>query len=148
MTVALKLQHGVDNVFKHLRPGYTSLLVDMPDQHHWRSALLGIFQKRRRAFPHLAHTSSHRFKIVGSNSLYGVDNHYSWIAVFYVLKYLLQRRFTNNIALSSVCTKSVSPHLQLLRAFLTRHIEHLSASNAYYVLQNEGRLSDPRLSSY
>ena len=43
MTVALELQHSIDNVFKDFRTGYTPLLVYMPYQQYRNAALFGIF---------------------------------------------------------------------------------------------------------
>ena len=46
--VALELQHDVDQVLQHPRPGHRAVLGDVADQHHRQAAFLGQRDQRGR----------------------------------------------------------------------------------------------------
>jgi hypothetical protein len=55
MGVALEIEHGIDDVFEHARPGQRALLGHVADQDDRDAGLLGQPRQLRRAFAHLRH---------------------------------------------------------------------------------------------
>ena len=53
--IALKIQNGVNNMFKHPRPGQRTVFGNMPDQDHGDVITLGDTRQLGRTFTHLRH---------------------------------------------------------------------------------------------
>jgi len=73
--LTLEIQHGIDHVLQHPRPGQRAFLGDMAHQEDRRTALLGIAHQQRRALAHLGHAARGGLQLLGEDGLDRVDHH-------------------------------------------------------------------------
>jgi hypothetical protein len=72
--LALEIEHGVDHVLQHPRPGQRALLGDMADQEHGGVGELGVAHQLRGALAHLRDGARGRGQGIGEQGLDGVDD--------------------------------------------------------------------------
>lgn len=89
LVVAFELQDGVDNVLEDLWPGQRTFFGDVSDQKDGNSGGLGVLKQSGGTFTDLTDTSGSRFKSVGRNGLYGVDNDNAGCQFLDMRKYVL-----------------------------------------------------------
>ncbi len=65
MRVTLEIEHGVDDVLEHARPGQGALLCHVTDENDRDAGLLGQPCQLRRAFAHLGDRPRRTGKLVG-----------------------------------------------------------------------------------
>ena len=74
--LALEIQHRIDHVLKHARPGQRTFLGHMADEEDRRAALLGVAHQQRRAFTHLGHATGRGLQLLGEDGLDRIDHHH------------------------------------------------------------------------
>ena len=74
MRVTFKVQHGVDHVFEHTRPGQRAFFGDMADQHNGRAAGLGQASQMRGAFAYLRDRPGCAGELVRVHGLYRINH--------------------------------------------------------------------------
>ena len=77
MLVALELQHHVDQMLEHPRPGDIAVLGDMADQHRRDAALLGDRDQRRGDGPDLGDAAGDALGARRRDGLHRVDHQQS-----------------------------------------------------------------------
>ena len=74
VAVALELQHGVDQVLEHPRPGDRAVLGDVADQHDGDVVAFGQPQQAVGRFAHLGDAARRRRQVGGVQRLHRVDD--------------------------------------------------------------------------
>ena len=74
VAVALELEHAVDEVLEHARPGDRPVLRHVADEEHGNAGLLRDPQDPRRGLAYLRHRPGPRADLGGIQRLYGVDH--------------------------------------------------------------------------
>ena len=112
MSVALKLNHGIDNVLKHLWTSNATLFIDVTNQNHWCVGFFGIFQECSSTFSHLTHTASSRLKQVARYGLNRIYNQQIRLVIFQACENVFKRSFTKEetLAIHFSAGYSISPH--------------------------------------
>ncbi len=72
--VALEIEHGVDDVLQHARPGERAVLGDVADEHDRRPARLGGARQLRRALAHLRDRAGRRRERLAVDGLDRIDH--------------------------------------------------------------------------
>ena len=73
--LALEIEHRVDHMLEHARPGQGAFLGDVADEEDRRAALLGKAHQQRRALADLGHAARCRLQLLGEDGLDRVDDH-------------------------------------------------------------------------
>jgi hypothetical protein len=74
MRVALEIEHRIDNVFEHARPGQRPFLGDVANQHDGNADRFGQPRQLRRTFAHLCHRAGGRAQLVRPKRLDRIDD--------------------------------------------------------------------------
>ena len=74
IAVALELQHAVDEMLEHARPGDRTVLRHVPDEDRRHPFLLGDAQQASRRFPHLPDRAGGGAEVGRVQRLDGVDH--------------------------------------------------------------------------
>ena len=72
--VAFEIEHRVDHVLDHARPGDLPVLGDVADEHDRRAARLGVADQRLRRGAHLRNRARRAFGEIGPQRLDGIDH--------------------------------------------------------------------------
>ena len=148
MRIALEIEHGVDHVFQHARPGQRALLGHVPDQDHRRAALLRQPGEPRRAFAHLRHRPRRRSERVRPQSLDRVDHRDLRRLRLQHGEYLFQPDFREQLELPGIQGQAPRAQGDLLAGFLAAHVEHLRRAGEHRQrLQEQGTLADARITA-
>ena len=90
VSVTLKLEDGVDNMFQHLGAGYGTVLRNVPHQDDGRGTLLGIFQQGRGAFADLCDAACRTLHTIRAERLDGVHDEQFGLDAFHLVEDALQ----------------------------------------------------------
>ena len=123
MRVALKVQHGVDHVLEHARPGQRALLGHVTDQHHAHATGLGQAREVGRAFAHLRHRTRRRGQLVGVHGLDRIDHGDGRPGGVELGEDLFQLDLGQHIDLTAAQTQALRPQRDLGAAFLAGDIQ-------------------------
>ena len=74
MPLAVEVQHDIDEMFEHARPGDRAVLGDVPDDQSGDAALLRDRDERGRDGAHLGYRARGAVDRAGRNGLYRVDD--------------------------------------------------------------------------
>ncbi len=72
--LAFEMQHDVDKMFEHARPGDRSVFGDVADQHHRDVALFRDGDQRRRDMTHLGDAACRAVDVGDRHGLHRVDD--------------------------------------------------------------------------
>ncbi len=74
MRIALEIEHRVDDVLEHARPGDGAFLGHVSDDEQRRAGALGVARELRRALAYLRHRAGRRLQCFGPHRLDRVDH--------------------------------------------------------------------------
>ena len=137
--VALEIQHRVDDVLEHARPGQRAVLGDMADEHHAGAADLGMARELRRAFAHLRHRARRRGQLLGVQRLDRIDDAEVRRLGLQREQDLLQLDLGQHAHLLAVQPEPARAQRHLRAAFLAGDVQH-----AHLPRQAVGRLQQQR----
>ena len=147
MLVTLELKDSVNDMFKNLRPGNASFLIDMADQEDGRATLFRIFQDGSTTLTYLRYTSGRRFDHLRINRLYRVDNQEIRLNVTGLDKYLFKIGFAEDEAIRVLMHDAVGTKFQLAAALFTGDIKRAESLQSQDGLQDKSRLTDSRFAA-
>ena len=145
--VALKLQHGVDDMLQYLRSGQRSLFVDMADQYHGGAARLGKPEQGSRTFAHLGDAACRRLGRLGADGLYRVDDDELGFLFLDMGEDALERCLTEYQQVVVGSSDALGTHLQLAGALLAADVENPAVGECQHRLQRQRALADARLAT-
>ncbi len=125
MGVALEIQHGIDDMLQHARPGQRAFLGDMADQDHGDRAALGQPGELCRAFAHLRHRAGCGSELFGIHGLDRVDHHHIRFFMGDGGLDLFQLDLRQQVHLARIQRQALGAQRDLLRRFLAADVEHL-----------------------
>ena len=112
--IALKREHGVHQVFKHLGPGQHPFLGDMPHQHQSRRLAFGEALKGCGTFADLAHRAGSTGEITVMESLNAVDDRHIGTQGLQLLKHHIQIGFRQELQIVGTGMEPLPSQLHLL----------------------------------
>ncbi|MCY1489455.1 hypothetical protein D9M68_231800 [compost metagenome] len=146
--LALEIQHGVDHVLEHPRPGQRAFLGDVADQEHRRAAPLGMPHQQRRALAHLGDAARRGLQLLGEDGLDRVDDHDLGILSPRGGDDRLDAGLGHHLQLVFRQAQATGAHGHLLLGFLAGDVERRKAlGDVAQGLQQDGRLADPRVAA-
>ena len=81
--VAFEINYRVDHMLQHARAGNLPVFGYMADQHQWRVAVFGEMDKLLAGDAYLTDRARCRFNGGRPHGLDGIDNHQSYVALFF-----------------------------------------------------------------
>jgi len=146
MTVALKLQDSVDNMFENARTGETSLFGYVADEDDRYVALLGDIYELLGAAADLTHAAGEGTECRVVDRLDRVDHNELRSGFFDRVDDVWQRCLCVQPKLSLCCPQSLSAQLNLLSAFFSGDVERWPARRGEY-LQEQRALANSRFAT-
>src|SRR5437899_3709808 len=145
VTLAFEVEHGVDDVLQHARPGDGALLVHVTDQEDRDVAALGEQHQASGAFPHLADAARRRGDAAHEDCLDGVDDRHHRPRLFEVLDDAVEVVFGQHYQPFALDAQPLRAQLQLLDRLFARDIQDRSIGARHLAgeLEQERRLADP-----
>ena len=149
IAVALELDDGIDDVLQDLGSGDAALLVDVADEDDRGVRFLGVALECGGTLAHLCHAAWGALQLLVGDGLDGIHNDQGGLEGADAGEDIVQRGFAQQVTLAvhAAPGDAVGTHAQLLRALLTRDVEHTAGADAQHVLQHQRGLADARLSS-
>ena len=130
MRVALEIEHGVDDVLQHARPGERAVLGDVADEDDAGARSLGEARQLRRALAHLRHRAGRRLQRVRlqrSGSSRSPPRRAARLASVARIFSSLISASTRRPSRRQLQPSRAQRHLRA--GFLARHVEHRSAAS-------------------
>ena len=148
MAVALKLEHGIDNVFQHLGTGNGTFLGDVAYEYDGGTALLGILEQGGCTLAYLGDGAGRGIDIVAGHGLDGIDNEEFGLHVAQVVENLFQTSFAEQEEVVGTVGYAVGTKLDLALTLFATDIEYAATNHAQGGLEQQGRLTDSGLTAY
>ena len=147
--VTLELDNRINDVLQDFRSCQRALLGDVSDEDDGYAARLGKTEQGSGTLTNLGDAAGTALHILGRNGLDGVDDHQLGLYFLDVFEDGFQRVLAENkeIVVFVPFHNAFCPHLQLVGAFLTAHVEHTLVSQAKHSLQRKRRFADAGLTA-
>ena len=127
LALALELQHAVDRVLEHARPGQRALLGDVADQDHRAAALAREALQRRRHLLHLADAAGRARQVGGPQGLDRVDHACLRALLLQRREHDLERGLGQHGHRQGVRAEALRAQLDLGRRLLAADVERAAA---------------------
>ena len=144
--VALEVEHGVDDVLEHARPGDRALLRDVADEEQRAVAAFGEARELRRALAHLRHRAGRGLQRFRPERLDGIDHRDAGPRRLQRPEHALELRLGRDANTCGVEPQAPRAQRHLLHRFLTGHIENRLRERAQGLQQQRG-LADARIAA-
>src|ERR1700730_10756447 len=140
----LEVEHGVDDVLEHARPGDGALLVDVAHEEDRDVAALGQQHQPAGALAHLAHAAGRRGDAAQEDRLDRIDGGHHRPSLFEMLHDAVEVVLGQHHKAVALDAKTLRPQLQLLDRLLARHVENRAVRAGHLAgeLQQQGRLAN------
>src|SRR5207245_2302464 len=142
--LTLQVQHGVDDVLEHPRPGYRAFLVDVTDEKDRDVAALRQQHQSAGTFTDLAHAPWGGGDTAHEDGLDRVDDGHHRPGFLEMLDNAVQVVFGQHDQAFAVDTEALRTELELLDGLLAGHVEHrpVGARNLTGELEQQRRLAN------
>ncbi|MEZ4507037.1 MAG: hypothetical protein R2848_14580 [Thermomicrobiales bacterium] len=125
--LTFEIQHRVDHVFKHARPGDVPLFGDMANDDDRDHARFCPPDELRGRFTNLPDTAGGRLEIIDSRGLDRIDDQHAWIRLLRKRDDFVQIRLRDDQHMLTRDTETFSAEANLVGRFFTAGIEAGSA---------------------
>ncbi|EXI89106.1 MAG: hypothetical protein AW12_01756 [Candidatus Accumulibacter sp. BA-94] len=146
--IALEVEHRVDDVFEHPRPGQCTLLGHVADQNHGDSRLFGQARQLRGAFAYLGDRSRCRVELIRPQGLDRVDHRHLRLYRLQRGQDFFQVDLGEQAQRPRLQRQAPGAHGDLLARFFAADVEHVSRRRHLgQRLQQQRALADSRVAT-
>ena len=128
ISLALEIEHSIDDMLEHTRTCKRAVLRDMTDDKSGDAIRLCYAKKFNGTFPHLGDTARRALDIRSKEGLNRIDDEEVGLDVFNVRFNLFEVGLTDDIERVGDRMQTVGTHANLARALLPRHIKTAPAT--------------------
>ena len=149
VSLALEVEHGVDEVLEHARAGQRPFLGDVPDQEGGDALALGEQHQARPAFADLADAARRGLEAGQVDGLDGVHDQDARAQRLHVAQDDVEVVLGHEVEARGRDPEPLGPELDLSGRLLARDIEHRAGALRQRAsrLQEQGGLADPRIAA-
>ncbi len=149
VSLALEVQHGVDQVLEHARAGQRPFLGDVPDQEGGDALSLREQHQARPAFADLADAARRGLEAGQVDGLDGVHHQDARAQRLHVAQDDLEVVLGHEVEARGRDPEPLGPELDLSGRLLARDVEHRAGALRQRAsrLQEQGGLADPRIAA-
>ena len=148
--VAFKIQHGIDHVLEHARPGQRALLGHMADQNNADAGRFGRTRQVRRAFAYLGYRARRGAQLIRIHGLDGIDHRHIGLLAAQCAQNFFQLDFGQHTHLRGFQPEAARAQSHLGAAFLTGDVQGIFSGALQRVqgLQQQRGLANARVAAY
>jgi hypothetical protein len=146
--VALEIEHGIDDVLEHARPGQRALLGDVADEEQRGAALLGVARELGGAFAHLGDRAGRGLQRVAPQRLDRVDHRDGGLLLAQHVQDAFEVDLGQQLERGGVEVQPARAQRDLLARFLAADVERRRARRQVRQrLQQQRRFADARVAA-